>query len=143
MQQKKVLKSGSILMLDYTNFANSMELLQALASIINSEFGSFKLDSKFLENGFNFEELIDNLDKGDVKGSEGLVLKMLEILTRAIANGSLVETIIKCGDTSTLDDRRINKELFEDVNQRQNMFEVLFEIAKYNLKPFFPKAAIK
>lgn len=133
MRTKINLPSGSILELDYTSYLNTMNLLQHLAKVIKKDIPDFSLNNTMLEKlGSNQDTLKD---------------KLFSILPNALLNAvmdnDLIDAIFKCADNSLINDYRINKEYFENIENRQDFFPVLFQVVKYNLTPFFPKANMK
>lgn len=128
MRTKITLQTGSILELDYTSYNTTFNFIQNLARVIKKDLPNFNLD-------------LANLNDKDLMANIFSVLP--NIILNAVMDNQFIQSIFDCADNSKINDERINKEYFEDVNNRKDFFLTLFNVAKYNLTPFFPKANIK
>lgn len=130
MRTKINLKSGSILELEYTDCKTAMKLLRSLTTCIQKQVKDFKIDSTLLKTELNviFSQLSD---------------KIIPIITEIIINEDLEPILYECANNCLLNDLRIVSSTFEDINARRDFFETMFNIAKYNISVFFPKAVMK
>lgn len=132
MRTKINLKSGSILELDYAPYKSVMKLIRALSSCIQKQVKDFKIDSKFLNS--NLEDFTKNSE---------ILNKIFPILAEVVMCEELEPILFECGSNCLLNEERITPQLFESIELRQDLFLTFFNIAKYNLSVFFPKANTK
>lgn len=133
MKQVLTLKSGSKLELDYTSWNNTMKLVRAIANSIKTRFSDFSLDNKAIASlkGLTQDKINDLLNNPDV------LFKVLSVFCELIENDNFLNALYDCADHSLLNEERINKNTFEDVELRKDFIETMFSIAKFTLSVFF------
>lgn len=75
--------------------------------------------------------------EGDVDG-----VSLASILNAIISVGiskRTQEAFFICAKRAQFEGKRVNKDLFEDAEMREYFYPIFFEIAKFNLTPFFKK----
>lgn len=80
---------------------------------------------------FNTEKILDNEITGD------LLSGVLGPLLSIVNSRDVESAILVCAKRCLYNKQKIDQDFFEDVENRELYFPILFEIAKENLSPFF------
>lgn len=105
-----------------TTFEDSHRLFK----IVAQELESVKIT---LGKDFDFK----NPFKSD---SQGIIDTFKNALLRLLGNERIDEALWKCMARCTLDNKKVNKELFDDEKMREDFIEVAQEVMVANLRPF-------
>jgi hypothetical protein len=109
-------------------FDEAMDLKDAVEDAVKS--GKLNIDIEEAKEG------IDNISSVGSINSESLTSLINTILS--IDNSKTVrKSMFVCAERALLGNDKINKDFFEKVENREYYYEIMFEIIKVNLMPFF------
>jgi hypothetical protein len=78
---------------------------------------------------------IDSLTDGKI--NDDSVLEFLKILINIGISKEIEDCIFICAERAMWGTEKVDREFFEKEENRQYYFEIMFEIAKVNISPFF------
>ncbi|MBD3283536.1 hypothetical protein GF396_04510 [Candidatus Pacearchaeota archaeon] len=113
---------GKTLKITLASFEEAIDLQEALSLALREE----GLEIKGLD-----------LDQDSIGITSETLSSVLNIVLKAGTNKNLREKLFVCSGRALFDGKKIDKDLFEDIEYRQYFFKIMFFIAEANLNPFF------
>lgn len=113
--------NGKQLKVTVSSFSETMELMKVLSDSMKEGGITFSL------SGFKFEGDIEIGDIGPV----------VEAALSVATSSEVREALFKCAKRALIGDNKVDKDFFENPDNRQYYFPVMIEIARVNLAPFF------
>lgn len=136
MKEKKTLRSGSILELDYASWSIVKDLKNIILMILKSNIKDFDLQ----------KELVKITEIAKQNNNDWFLIVIDKFLTSILdcyCNQELERIFYELSKKCLLNDEKITEATFEDINNRCDYIECFFYIIKFNLEPFFLKANMK
>jgi hypothetical protein len=131
--QDITLKSGNVLSVGLPEILKSIRLFNAVVKAFTQRGVDVKLSR---ETELNFAKLFFDNQDACIKG-----------LSDIITSESVMNIILECGEKCliTINGRKnkINLSTFDNEDARGDFYEVLFQIAVANIKPFFQNLLTK
>ena len=82
-----------------------------------------------------------SFDVGDFKKLDQAVEKLLPTLANGllavITSDEVEAALFRCAEKALLGDKKVDRDFFEDVENRQYYFPIMIEVIKVNVGPFF------
>ena len=118
--------AGKELKITPASFDEAMDLKDAIEIAIRE--GKISLSGELLEGDVFKKELASE----DLTGVLNAILSIDS--SKAIRNCLFI-----CAERAVLGTDKINRDFFDDVNNRQYYYPIMFEVLRVNLTPFFAK----
>ena len=136
MKEKKILRSGSVLELDYASWKDVKNLKNIILNIIKNNIKDFDLQ----------KEISNILEIVNKNGNDWFLIVLDKFLTSLLdcySSQELENIFYELSKKCLLSEEKITDTTFEDINNRCDYIECFFYIIKFNLEPFFLKANMK
>ena len=115
---------GRELIITPASFQEAMDLKRAVANALTSRPGGLGL------TGIQIDE--KEPSKTDIPTDT-----ILQTVMSVATDPEVIKHLFICAKHAILEKEAINKEFFEDVQHRGHFYQIMFEIVKVNLSPFF------
>jgi hypothetical protein len=122
--------NGQDLKINPASFADAMALKRAIAR-------AFKKDGVDLGD-INVNEIKKKGLQADL--SMDAIGEILTHLIEVVIDEDVESALFKCSSRCVIGSKHVNRDFFEDLENRQYYYEIMLEVAKANLSPFFKKA---
>lgn len=113
--------NGQELRITPSSWSNAMELQKALGRAIKTENLPFELG--------DFRKIDDAIEK--------LLPTLVKGLLAVVTSDEVEVALFKCAEKALLGTAKINRDFFEDVENRPHYFSIMLEVIKVNVGPFF------
>ena len=120
---KKTVK-GKTLIVTPSSFENGLKLQEILAEIV-------KTSELNLPGG----ESVDSMKDLD---SQMLTKVIMNMALSAVSSPELKDVLFECCQSVVYNDVRVDREFFDEVENRGVFYDIMIEVLKENLLPFFP-----
>jgi hypothetical protein len=124
MNLKKTLDSGSILEVTLAPFEVGHKLLKSVMKELESVKISMGVKAKSLQEFF------------DLDVNDEAINTLKNLLTRLIGSELVEESLWACMERATYNNKKINRDTFEEVKAREDFLIVAKEVLWFNLSPF-------
>ena len=121
---------GKELKINPASFADAMALKRAIARALK-------------RGGLD----LGGLDLGSIKKkgveadlSAETIGEIISHLIEVVVDEAVENALFVCSSRCVVGDKKVNREFFEDIENRAYYYEIMIEVAKANLSPFFKKA---
>ncbi|RPJ58269.1 MAG: hypothetical protein EHM12_08270 [Dehalococcoidia bacterium] len=116
-----------------STFDEAIDLKDAVEEAINK--GNLNLDLSSIKDVSDGE---DGEDKGPLSSvSNETVTSFVKTLLSVDMSKKVRNCLFVCAERAVVGTEKINKDFFEKVGNREYYYEIMFEIMKVNISPFF------
>lgn len=116
--------NGHTLVVAPSSFQEAMNLKRAIAKAL--------MDQK---NGLGLSGI--KIDEEDPLKTDLPIDSLLQTAMSVATDPEVIDCLFVCASHALIDDQKIDRDFFEDVNKRSYFYPIMLEVMKQNLSPFF------
>jgi len=125
--------NGKRFLINPAGFEDAMELQEAVAEALKGS----KLDLKGITSAD-----AGNLLETDISELSGPLETVIGMALSVITSKRVKTALFKCCEKVLLGDDKVNRDFFENVDNRELYYPIMMEVVKVNLGPFFKRIGL-